>query len=691
MGTNEFQVIADEHSLSSQQVVIAYVEDHPRVVMLLRLARRRAQERNCRWRAVFIETPEQAIQTDDAPKRRRLRLSTLAEQMGGEVTHMEAASTEKGIEQLLEKEKALLALVLIGSVEVEGGMSRFRNPSWVRLAKIAGQYTKVEIVPLTGQLYHRSMKDRLHWRALRPLDAIYALLAVGIAYLCSLFLQGLFSPALFRINDQNVALLFMIACAFVAGRYGLMPGLLASVASFLTVNYFFTPPYEVLKINTITDVLNMALFLSAALLISLFTSQARNYARNAAEREQNTQALFMLYRLASEEHSRQEALSTLQQRLEKMLEVKVAFFLPSILNPAQVEPAYPANPELQEADKKALHMCWSEMKTTGVGSPSQLGSTWRFEPMISSTGEEGVLGIKPYGKTKLDTWLGRLFTAIADQTAAVLQHIGMERSMEETRMREEREKLRSMLLSSVSHDFKTPLAGIVGALSVYRNLGERLTQQKRDELIETAIDEAQRLDNFITNILDMTRLETGNITFKKEWHNIEDILEKVIQRMQLRCRQHHLVIMPSPIAIEARMDLLMTSQAIQNVIDNACKYTAAGTQIEISCRVDESVGCLCEIRDFGPGIPTEKAHLIFDKYTRLHKKDSQVAGTGLGLAIARAIMEAQNGRVTAANHPQGGAIFTLCLPEWRVQSAQVKHQPKEIDHVAFAQTYSGHR
>ncbi len=672
------------------KLIVVYIEDHLKTILLLRAARRRAQEKQCSWRAIYIETPSTAPLAGDTSRERMLRFLTLAAQMGGETDHIEAENTSKGLNAFLEKEKSRLELFIIGSVQTEGREYWLRTPPWVKIARIASNYAQVEIIPLTGQPYTRNLIERLNIQSIRPEYGVYALLAVGIASVCVLALQWLLPPALFRINDQNVGLVFMIACAFVAGRYGLMPGLISSLASFLTVNYFFTLPYYELKINTVTDALNMALFLSAALLISLFTSRARSYAHKAATRERSTQALFTLYRTTSEAHSREEALQTLQQRLEDMLDMHVAFFLPSILYANQVEPAYPLDLDLNEQDKIALQTCWNEFKTTGIGSSFSSNAAWRFEPMVAATGEVGILGVRPKGRTRLDPWFGRLLAAIADQTAAVLQHIGLERSMEETRLREEREKLRSMLLSSVSHDFKTPLAGIIGALSVYRSLGHQLSQQKRTELIETAIEEAQRLDNFITNILDMTRLESGNIQFRKEWHSMEDMLENVTRRMQPRCKQHKLAVHPCPANIEVCMDVLMTEQVIQNLLDNACKYTPQGTRIDISCRVDATKGLLCELRDHGPGIPSEKLNSIFDKYTRLKKRDSQIAGTGLGLAIARSVMEAQGGWITATNHPEGGALFTLCLPQWRRNTVSMKSNEEDEKSAPYKQAYSSH-
>ena len=256
-------------------LVITCIEDHPKAIMLLRTARKRAEDRGGKWRAVFIETPAHQRQVDNGSHERMLRLLTTAEQMGGESVHIEAETVEKGLTSLLEKDAGQIALVIVGSVKTEGRFGYLRTLPWMRMVRLAGQYTQVEIVPLTEQYYHKSLSETLHLREIRPIYLLYALLSVGVAYLGASFLEWVLPPALFRINNQNIALLFMIACAFVAGRFGLLPGLIASVASFFTMNYYFTVPYHILKMDTVTDLLNMGLFLSAALLISLFMHKKR--------------------------------------------------------------------------------------------------------------------------------------------------------------------------------------------------------------------------------------------------------------------------------------------------------------------------------------------------------------------------------------------------------------------------------
>jgi two-component system sensor histidine kinase KdpD len=580
---------------------------------------------------------------------------------------------EKGIEALLEAEKAHLALLVIGSSDRESWWPRLRPSISRRVIRIARRYTEVEIIPLASETQEvRSWWQRFgaQLRNVPLRHLVWAVVAVGIAYGGAALLRLSMQPALFRINMQNVDLLFMIACAFVAGRFGLIPGLLASVLSFIIVDYDFSPSYHNLEVITVTDLLNIAIFLFATFFIAIFTSQTRSYAENAFRRENTAQALFTLYRIASDSSSRTQALEKLQRRLEGMLETEVAFFMPPALNPTGIAPAFPADLALQEADRRALEICWVETKTTGLASPFDSGTSWRFEPMLAPGGPLGVLGVKPRSNKRLDTWFGRLLTAIANQTAAVLERIEMGRSMEATRIREEREKLRSMLLSSVSHDLKTPLSAIIGSLSVWRSLGDKLTIAKQGELIETALEEAQRLDSFITNILDMTRLESGRIELKPEWHDMPTLLQQVSRRLQSRLRHHQLVMHPSPPHIEIYMDVMMTGQVLQNLIDNACKYTPAGTQVEVSCTAEEGQGFRCEVRDHGAGLRPEDMERVFDKYARLQKEDTRVAGTGLGLSICKAVMEMQGGSITAGNHPEGGAVFTLLLPRWRAAESK---------------------
>lgn len=655
----------------ARNLVVALIDAHPKAILLLHAARKRAREVGGEWCVVYVD----AVNSDtreDGSQSRLLRLCTLAEQMGGSVVQIPAPTLQDGLRQMLDRFRDQAAWVIIGShAEHNGRAQRQRRTKlWQQTIDHIGAFAQVEMVPLGSA----SVKITREWGWMRgTLSArhfLYAVATVAVAMLAAQQLEAILPPALFKVNMQNVSLIFMTACAFTAGRYGLLPGLLAGVLGAGIYNYYYVPPLGMLRIETVTEALNMALFIFAAGLIALFTGRARSSSERSLRNERTTQVLFMLYRTASSAFSRQEALTTLQQKLTSILDIDVAFFLPPVMQPSELEIAVPEELVLGEIDEAAMQTCWQEMKATGLGTPSHAQAQWRFEPMVAQSGMIGVIAVRPRGQAMFEMWMMRLLSGIADQTALVIEHFELTRTMEVTRIREERESLRSMLLSSVSHDLKTPLAGIIGALSVHRSFGNKVSAEKRAELLDDALEEAQRLDSFITNILDITRLESGKVQFRPEWHEMYGIVLHVIKRMQHRLKGRKITLMPGCEHIEVCMDGLLGEQIIQNLIDNACKYTPEDTHITISFSVHDGEGFCCEVRDFGDGIPEEKLASIFDKYARIEKEDMQVAGTGLGLSICKAVLEAQGGWITAGNHPQGGAVFTFCYPQWRVMHAE---------------------
>jgi K+-sensing histidine kinase KdpD len=217
-----------------RDLVITCIEDHPKAILLLLAAYRRAQEIGGRWRVVFIETPDHHKETDEQWNEHRLRLLTRAKQMGAETEHIEALTLSQGMTQLVGRESSKLALVIIGKIEAEDTLSRWRGAPWLKQVEIASAHAKVEIVPLTGH-FRQPLKDRIISR-LREVELkhlAYALIGVAIPALITMVLQWTLPPALFRINEQNIGILFIIACAFIAGRYGLIPGLVTAFAGFL--------------------------------------------------------------------------------------------------------------------------------------------------------------------------------------------------------------------------------------------------------------------------------------------------------------------------------------------------------------------------------------------------------------------------------------------------------------------------
>jgi two-component system sensor histidine kinase KdpD len=229
--------------------------------------------------------------------------------------------------------------------------------------------------------------------------------------------------------------------------------------------------------------------------------------------------------------------------------------------------------------------------------------------------------------------------------------------------------LKTALLSSVSHDLRTPLASILGAISSLRSYGDRYDPEAREELLATAQDEAERLNRFVGNLLDMTRLDAGAVVVKREPVDVGDLVATAVRRAQPLLRAHRVVTSVASDTPPVDIDFVLGEQVLFNLLDNAAKYTPPGTTIELSARL-EAGHVLLSVRDEGPGIPPDDLPHVFEKFFRADAGDRRRTGTGLGLAIARGFVEAQGGRIAARNRAdRPGAEFVLTLPASREAAA----------------------
>lgn len=651
--------------------VLVCVNEHPKSRALLYAGARKAREEHLPWMVLYVEEPGYYHLQAEA-REHILKCLTRAEEMGAEVIRLQAPNVEYAITTYVKNSQSgLLPVrhVIIGSPERKSWLPRLFTSRTTSIASGLSTVCEVHVIPLKGEYDGRNILSLLGFERVEFKEIIYSLLTVGVALLAAECLKMMVQDYIFLLQPQNIALIFLIAVVFVGGRWGLIPALVAAFTSHFIINYFYVRPYFYFTLNQATDVINLLLFLSAAIMIALFSSHTRAYAQSAVKREKRTQALYQLQRLTAENHSHFEALKTMHDALRNQLEMDVAFFRPPNKNSDMPVAEYPSEVALDDASREALRLCWRDAITTGVGGPYSRGAEWRFEPMFSTSGLIGVIGVKIPLLLSIDSSFGRLLSAVSDQCASILQRIALTKHMEDAKISEEKEKLRSLLLSAVSHDLKTPLSSIIGSLSVYHSMAGKLSEEHKLTLTTTALDEAQRLDSFISNILDMTRLESGHVKFRFEWHDPVALFRRVSKRMRNRLKARELHFVEPKERIETWVDAVMTEQLLQNLIDNAIKYSPADAPVDVEMALMRH-HLVIRVRDHGKGVPEEMQQRIFDKYERLHKEDSQVAGTGLGLAICKSIVEQMAGRIEVYNHKEGGAVFQVTLPKARVLKEQ---------------------
>jgi two-component system sensor histidine kinase KdpD len=653
-------------------IVLVYVDNYPRMIALLRMARRYAQRRGLPWVALHSENRHHP---DNKEKRIRiLQAMTLAEEMGAITETVEAPTPFEAVRLFADRQREHdmpVQMVFVGEM-IETNFFARLFPSLAR--RLAGTLPcPVEAVPLEGEpVSNAPWFDWRHITEMPLMHIVYALAAVAAAIL---FIEGMneLVPQAFS-SAPNRRTPFIIATAFVAGRFGLVPGLMAALVGYVTMRLTYVYPSFESLMMTPGDALSFFMFIAVALILGLWVHHTRLTGQQREEQLRRMQALFRMYHVSLRAATYEKTLEALHQELSRAVKTEVVFFLPPPFNPERLEAAVPREVTLGPDDFAALMLCWAEAKVTGFGTGYYPQCPFRFKPLVTPTAAIGVMAIRMDRKSVADEAYRRLLSSIADSVALILERVTMSQAMEDIRLREEREKLRAMLLSSVSHDLKTPLASVIGSLSVYRSVADQLPEAQRTMLIQTALDEAQRLDSFITNILDMTRLESGQIRFREEWITPTHLMRHVVKRLQGRLQNHRFTVQRAdPRDGEIGVDVMTMEQVLQNILDNAVKYTPPGTPIEVSWSMQGNQFQI-QVKDGGPGIPEGQFEKIFDKYARIRRQDSQVAGTGLGLAIARAVIQAQGGGITAANQPGGGAVFTITLPRWRL--VETSHEKK---------------
>jgi two-component system sensor histidine kinase KdpD len=399
-----------------------------------------------------------------------------------------------------------------------------------------------------------------------------------------------------------------------------------------------------------------------AVLVSNLAARVRTQALAAMGRARTTESLYSFSRKLAGVGTLDDVLWAIAYQTALMLKVRVVLLLPENGSIA-VKAGYPPEDMLDEADLAAANWALRSNQPAGRGSDTLPGAKRLFLPMRTGRGAIGIIGID---SDKLGPLLTpderRLLDALIDQGALAIERVHLVEDMDRVRRTVETDRLRSALLTSISHDLKTPLAAVLGAAGTLRDLGGDLTAAEKADLLATIVDESERLNRFIANLLDMTRLESGAIVPNTARHDVAEIVGSALRRAAKIVAAHRIEL-DLPVGLPMLdLDEVLFEQVLFNLLDNAAKYSAAGTTIRIQSWRDGDSVCL-QVLDQGKGIPGEDVDRIFDKFYRAQKGDQVRAGTGLGLAISRGFVEAMGGTITAANRSdRAGAAFTIRLP-----------------------------
>ncbi len=465
----------------------------------------------------------------------------------------------------------------------------------------------------------------------------------------------------------NIALVFLLAVLAAGATYGLGPGLVAVLLSVATYNFFFLPPLYTFTIADPENVVTLVAFAVAATLASQLAAAVRAQALVARTRARTAEALYGFSRKLAGIGTLDDLLWAACFQVAAMLGVRAVMLLPEDGRDAlRLAASYPPDDALDDADRAAAHWAWKNNQPAGREADTLPGAARLFRPMATGRGVVAVLGIdrEPPGSVLLDPGQSRLLDALADQTAISIERIRLAEDVDRAKLAAETDRLRAALLTSISHDLRTPLATILGAASSLQDYAPHLDDAARTELLRAIREEAERMNRFIANLLDMTRLESGALAPARGAADLGELVGSALARAAGVLKHHKVRAEIAPDLPLTALDVVLFEQVLFNLLDNAAKYTPDGGMILVRAWHDVEAAMLhVEVIDEGPGIPADALERVFDKFARVQSADRQRPGTGLGLAVCRGFVEAMGGRIAARNRSdRAGAVFAVALP-----------------------------
>jgi two-component system, OmpR family, sensor histidine kinase KdpD len=462
----------------------------------------------------------------------------------------------------------------------------------------------------------------------------------------------------FQITD--IAMLFLLAVVVIAYAFRRGPAVLASLLSIAAFDFGFVPPFNTFRVQNTAYFLTFAVMLAVALTMSQLTGRIREEAEDAGERERETAALYAMSRELAGAGTLEQQLARAARHIAAYTHGEVSLFWASGQPDNELD-AWLATNGFEAVDVRiAATLAYEQGDSAGWGTPHYGDADVLALPLQSATRTLGIAIIQPGDRAPPDY---RSIQALVNQAAVSLERTSLAEGQERSREEVESERLRTALLSSLSHDLRTPLASIEGAASSLLHRPGTLPEEGQREMAEAILEESRRMTRLVTNLLDMVRVETGALSVQKTWQPLEEVLGVALLRLEERLAGRRVQTRLAPGLPLVPIDELLIEQVFINLLDNAIKHTPAGTPVTIVAEVrDNSV--LVEVADEGSGIPPGEEELIFGKFHRSNVADhaAPAGGSGLGLTICRGIITAHGGKIWVERDAEKGAVFRFTLP-----------------------------
>jgi two-component system sensor histidine kinase KdpD len=629
--------------------LLVCVSPSPFAARVVRAARRMAAGLHAEWLAAYVETPSHA-RLGDADRDRVSETLRLAEQLGAETATLTGHSVVDEVVSLARRKNA--SKIVVGKPRGRRWRDVLRGSIVDELVRKSGD---IDVYLITGER-EPAAPTRVRIGERRPDWAGHGL-AAGVVGLATAVAWAMFP----HFDRADLVLVYLLGVVLVATRVGRAPSILAAVLSVAAFDFFFAPPYLTLTVNQPHYVVTFGVMLVVGLVIGTLTVRVRQQAEAARQRERRTAALYAMSCELASLRGVEDLLRVATRHIGEVFASEVGVFLPDPGGRLGLRVGAPGAFGEDPSEDGVSLWVYEHGEMAGPDTGTLPGARALYLPLVASRGTVGVLGVRsavPHAFAAPEQ--RHLLETFAAQTALAVERALLADESQQAQVRVESERLRNSLLSSVSHDLRTPLATITGAATSLLEEDSRLDAAARRELLEAIHEEAERLNRLVANLLDMTRLESGAVQIKKEWHSLEEIVGAALARLGKRLEGRRVTTrLPRDLPL-VPLDGVLMEQALINLLDNAVKHTPDGSPIEVAAAVEDGRAWI-EVADRGPGLEPGDETRVFDKFYR-GRRGGGGPGVGLGLTVCRGIAEAHGGAITAENRAGGGLVLRVTLP-----------------------------
>ena len=602
------------------------------------------------WTVAHVERPNARLRTPAAAQQLRDAMK-LATQLGGAAVPLTGDDLVACVLDYAQRNN--VTQIVVGRTARSGWRAPFRR-DLIRALLEETRGAAVHIVTEAPEAWPRP--PRPPWRLQDAPWASYlgALASVAVAGVAAYFVDQ-------ATDAANLAMVFMLSVLVSGLAFGLWPAVTAAAASAFVYNFFFLEPRLTLYIGHAADVFTFAVFFAVALATGWLTGRVRDQARATSRRASGISAVLSATRRLSGAARPEDAAVALAEQLAAATSGRAV-----VLGPAggdlKILAASPALEALPPGDMAAARWCWDRGEAAGAGSGTMPMVNWTFRPLQGVETRSGVVGVDP---AAVATDEGERFVAaLLDQAAVALERAEFAAVAAEAETLRRTDRLRAALLNSVSHDLRTPLSTVLGSATTLIAYGEAIAPEVRADLLDSIREEAERLNRYVGNLLDMTRLEGGQLNMRTDWIDVRDVLAAAAERVSRRLGQRRIDRdFPTELSL-ARLDPNLLEQAVVNILENAIAYSPDATVIELAAYEDRN-NVVVSIEDEGKGIPTAELARVFEKFHRTEEPSDRAKGAGLGLSISKGFVEAMGGRIAAASpiHGDHGTRVLISLPK----------------------------